>query len=63
MALEIMEGNTFKTKLVKNGDTRYLLINREMREYLDIDDETPLIIKFDTSKKNGRFIGFGKEKQ
>ncbi len=56
---EYKEGNTHNEKFQKFGGSTYLLISPEMREYLSVEDNGEIVIKFDKGK-HGRFIGIGK---
>jgi hypothetical protein len=56
------EGDIRTIDLPKMGGSRYLVIDTDMCDYLDLDREkenVTIILKFDFSKTHGRFIGFG----
>ncbi len=50
-------------KIVEIGPTKYIPFSKQMQEYVGyVEGKEILIMKFDTSKKYGNYIGFGTKK-
>jgi hypothetical protein len=60
---EYMEGSVLKTNIRKNAGSLYLLLTPEILKYLEVIEEDELVVKFECSKRWGRYIGVGKNKQ
>jgi len=63
----LVEGQVYlHQKLIKNGNSFYLCIDKDMQEYLDIEKdkegEFSILIKADKGKW-GRFVGIGKDRE
>lgn len=63
--MEISEGNEYLTKLRRQGESYYILVTPEMKDYLGLEkpEEDVLIIKAENSRKWGHYFGIGKNKR
>lgn len=61
--MELIEGTIVKQKTTRVNGSDYFLINKELKEYLGIENgsDVKLVIKLDKGK-HGRFICVGVEK-
>lgn len=55
-----MKGNKFRTNMVTNGCSKYLLLSTEIREYLKLEENDNLIVMLDEGK-HGVFISVWKD--
>jgi len=53
----------FKTNVVEIGSTTYLLIPKEVRDFLSLEAGQEKVIMQDYEKSKGRFIAFWKNEE